>query len=327
MSEADLAAEARGGIADGVQGATETFRDPERTATGAERASVELTALGTLWINTGTLCNLTCANCYIESSPVNDRLSYITLAEMQAYLTEIERDDLGTEEIGFTGGEPFMNPDILAMIEDCLGRGFRCLVLSNAAQPMARLKPGLSAILDRHGAGLVIRVSLDHYGQEQHDRERGPGSWAKTLDGLIWLADRGFAVHAAGRTCWDEDEASLRQGFAGLFAARGIAIDAFDPKAMVLFPEMDSSAQVPEITTACWATLGVSPADMMCATARMVVKRKGASSPTVVACTLLPHDPGFEMGPSLADAKATVRLNHPHCAKFCVLGGGNCGAA
>ncbi len=323
MSEADLAAEVRGG----EHAAVAKFQDPRRTATGEERASVVLVGLRTLWINTGTLCNLTCANCYIESSPTNDRLSYISLAEIQAYLMEIEREGLGTEEIGFTGGEPFMNPDIMAMIEDCLGRGFRCLVLSNASQPMVRQKRRLLDIKDRYGAGLVIRVSLDHYGQELHDRERGAGSWAKTLDGLQWLTDQGFAIHAAGRTCWDEDEASLRRGFAGLFAARGIGIDALDPKAMVLFPEMDGSAQVPEITAACWGTLGVSPADMMCATARMVVKRKGASSPTVVACTLLPHDPRFEMGPSLADARGTVRLNHPHCAEFCVLGGGNCGAA
>ncbi len=323
MSEPDLAAEVKGGAG----GAAAKFHDPHRTATGEERASVGLVGLRTLWINTGTLCNLTCANCYIESSPTNDRLSYIRLAEVQSYLDEIEHLGLGTEEIGFTGGEPFMNPEIVAMIEDCLGRGYRCLVLSNAGQPMARLKPRLLDIKDRYGARLVIRVSLDHYGRDQHDRERGEGNWAKTLDGLQWLSDQGFAVHVAGRTCWDEDEDSLRRGFAAVFAERGIAIDAFNGKAMVLFPEMDLKAEVPEITAACWATLGVSPADMMCATSRMVVKRKGASSPVVVSCTLLPYDQRFEMGESLADARGKVRLNHPHCAKFCVLGGGSCSAA
>ena len=58
------------------------FRDPARTAAGETRASVALGRLRTLWINTGTLCNLTCANCYIESSPRNDRLVYITAAEV-----------------------------------------------------------------------------------------------------------------------------------------------------------------------------------------------------------------------------------------------------
>ena len=68
------------------------------------------------------LCNLTCTHCYIESSPRNDRLSYISAAEVRTYLDEIGERSLGTEEIGFTGGEPFMNPDIVAMLEDSLSR-------------------------------------------------------------------------------------------------------------------------------------------------------------------------------------------------------------
>ena len=119
-------------------------------------------------------------------------------------------------------------------------------------------------------------------------------------------------------------EASLRAGFASLFAAEGIALDCADPGQLVLFPEMDVDAPVPEITTACWGILHKSPADVMCATQRMVVKRKGAAECAVVACTLLPHDQRFDYGARLAGALAPVKLNHPHCAKFCVLGGGSC---
>jgi hypothetical protein len=79
------------------------FRDSYRTAKGEPRAWVALQRLRTLWFNTGTLCNLTCRNCYIESSPKNDRLVYLSAAEVAEYLDEIERDRLGTEEIGFTG--------------------------------------------------------------------------------------------------------------------------------------------------------------------------------------------------------------------------------
>ena len=56
----------------------------------------------------------------------------------------------------------------------------------------------------------------------------------------------------------------------------------------------------------------------------MVVKRRGAAAPAVVACTLLPYDPQFELGATLAEAARPVALNHPHCAKFCVLGGAAC---
>jgi hypothetical protein len=95
----------------------------------------------------------------------------------------------------------------------------------------------------------------------------------------------------------------------------------------VLFPEMDAAVDVPEITEACWGILHVSPDAMMCATSRMVVKRKGAARPVVLPCTLLPYDEQFEMGPTLAGAQGKVKLNHPHCAKFCVLGGGSCSVA
>lgn len=300
------------------------FRDPDTTAKGEQRASVGLRALETLWFNTGTLCNLTCANCYIESSPTNDRLAYLTFADAVGYLDEIARDKLPLRTIGFTGGEPFMNPAIVAMIEACLARGFEVLVLTNAMRPMRKLERPLRDLHARFGAKLAIRVSLDHYAPERHDAERGSRSFEKTIDGLVWLTGHGFRVHVAGRTYWGEDEASLRRGYAALFAAHGIAIDADDPGALVLFPEMDARIDVPEITTACWGILNVSPDAMMCATSRMVVKRKDAAGPVVVPCTLLPYDPAFEMGTTLASAAGAVKLNHPHCAKFCVLGGGSC---
>src|SRR5262249_15248652 len=202
------------------------FRDPERTATGAGRASVALRRLQTLWINTGTLCNITCQNCYIESSPRNDRLLYLTRDEVASYLDEIERDGWRTEEIGFTGGEPFMNPYFLSMVEDCLARGFRVLVLTNAMRPMQRVKHTLLDIRDRLGDKLTIRVSLDHFTTERHEEERGPGTFMSPLEGLIWLAQSGFRVNVAGRTMWGEAVQEQRAGYARLFAQHAIPIDA-----------------------------------------------------------------------------------------------------
>ncbi|HCX67326.1 MAG TPA: radical SAM protein, partial [Rhodobiaceae bacterium] len=98
------------------------------------------------------------------------------------------------------------------------------------------------------------------------------------------------------------------------------------PATLVLFPEMDEKADVPEITTACWDILHKDAASMMCATSRMAVKRKGASAPAIVACTLLPDDPQFEMGRTIRESLVPVKLNHRHCATFCVLGGASCSA-
>jgi hypothetical protein len=300
------------------------FRDPFVTASGERRAQVALRSLETLWFNTGTLCNLTCRHCYIESSPRNDRLVYLCAAEVAEYLDEIENLQLGTKLIGYTGGEPFMNPAFPAMLEICLARGFRTLVLTNAMKPMHKMKPALLALRDRFGERLQIRVSLDHYGRAVHEEERGRRSWQPTIDGLLWLAANGFAPSLASRRLSGEAEVEIRRGFAGFFAELGLPIDADDPLALTVFPEMDPAADVPEITEACWGVLGKSPEDIMCAGSRMVVKFKGAARPSVIACTLLPYDPRFDLGPTLAGALGPVVLNHPHCAKFCVLGGGAC---
>jgi uncharacterized Fe-S cluster-containing radical SAM superfamily protein len=302
------------------------FRDPHVTAKGEQRASVKLNRLQTLWFNTGTLCNLTCRNCYIESSPKNDSLVYLTANEVSAYLDEIEEGGLGTEEVGFTGGEPFMNPEFPAILEETLGRGYRALVLTNAMRPMMKLAGKLLALRERWPQFLVIRVSVDHYSRASHELERGKRSWNPTFLGLHWLVDNGFVVHIAGRRFSGEPETVLRAGYGRLFAEEGLPFDASDPMGLVLFPEMDATQDVPEITTACWGILNVSPDAMMCANSRMVVKRKGAAHPTVVACTLLPYDPQFELGQSLREAAGSVALNHPHCARFCVLGGGSCTA-
>ena len=311
------------------------FTNPDITLKGEKRARVGLKALETLWINTGTLCNITCENCYIFSSPTNDDLVYFSLADFQSLLDEIKDLTLGTREIGFTGGEPFMNPDMIKMAEAALEAGHEVLILTNAMQPMQRpkIKEGLLDLNARFGEQLTLRISIDHHSKEMHDTERGAGSFDKTLEGVDWLSQNGFKLAVAGRTIWGETEEASRKGYQALFEARGWPIDANNKGQTILFPEMDEKVDVPEITTQCWSILNLDPMSMMCATSRMVVKRKGEEVIKVVPCTLLPYDAAFEMGTSLKDslkaeggnfAKGAVKLNHPHCAKFCVLGGGSC---
>ena len=302
------------------------FIDPLFTVAGEERACVQPSRLKTLWVNTGTLCNITCANCYIESSPRNDRLVYLKASEVRAVLEEIEKGDFGTTEIGFTGGEPFLNPEITAMLEDCLSRKFQVLILTNAMKPMQNKRDQLLGLNRWFGDRLKLRISIDHYEQATHEAERGIGSWASMLEGIKFLSDNNFQFDIAGRTRWNQDENELRAGFSEMFGEQGIKIDAHDPVALTLFPEMDQGIDVPEITSARWDILGVDPGSLMCATSRMLVKRKGASKPSLVACTLLPYDKQFEMGETVEESWREVSLNHPHCAKFCVLGGGSCSA-
>ncbi len=289
-------------------------------------ARVALRRLETLWFNTGTLCNITCAHCYIDSSPTNDALVYLTAEDVASYLGQIRERNWPVREIGFTGGEPFMNPQMIDMARLSLAAGHEVLILTNAMRPMMRpaMRSGLKHLHATYGDRLTLRISLDHYSAARHDQERGKGSFARSLEGMVWLRDQGVALSAAGRSLWGETEAEARAGFADLFATHGFDIDAHDPAQTVIFPEMDLSAKVPEITTACWSILDKSPQDVMCASSRMVVRRKGAERPSVLACTLLAYDPQFELGETLEEAEADVALNHPHCAKFCVLGGASC---
>ncbi|MXP10317.1 radical SAM protein [Pseudoblastomonas halimionae] len=302
----------------------EKFADPDITAAGEPRASVPLTGLDTLWLNTGTLCNLACVTCYIESSPTNDALVYLSAEDAARFYAEAE--GMGTREIGFTGGEPFMNPAFLPMLTDALARGFEALVLTNAMKPMRRHEEKLLLLRERFGDALTLRVSLDHHTRTGHEGERGPRTWDVAIDGLRWLSDNGFAIAVAGRLLPGEGMVEARERYAALFARETIAIDAYDPAQLVLFPEMDATKDVAEITTACWDILGKSPADIMCASSRMVVHRKGEDRPRVAACTLIPHDPEFDLGETLEEAAQAVKLNHPHCARFCVLGGASCSA-
>lgn len=302
------------------------FIDPNLTANGEARARVALNQPQMLWFNTGTLCNITCANCYIESSPENDRLVYITTAEVDDYLDQLAEREWPVTEIGFTGGEPFMNPQMIDMARACLARGHKVLILTNAMRPMMRRKvqEGLTALHTKYGDVLTLRISVDHHSEALHDKERGKGSFARTLEGMQWLRDQGIRMAVAGRSVWGDTDEQSRAGYQAFFDSHGFDIDAQDPATTVLFPEMDESVEVPEITTDCWDILGKSPDSVMCASSRMVVKRKGADRPAVLACTLLPYDEEFEFGTTLEQAEGDVALNHPHCAKFCVLGGASC---
>lgn len=304
--------------------APQKFSDPAVTAKGEPRAHVAMTGLSTLWFNTGTLCNLACKSCYIESSPTNDALVYISIAEVRDYLDEIARDGLPTREIAFTGGEPFMNREMIPIIQLCLDRSFDVLILSNAMRPMMRFKDALLG-LEKHER-LTIRISLDHYTQGVHEEERGAESWDQAVAGLVWLAEHGFNIAVAGRHLGSEPETAARDGYRQLFTAHDLPIDADNPAQLVLFPEMDEHADIAEISASCWDILNVDPATMMCASSRMVVKRKGEDAPRVAACTLLPYQADFDMGATLAEASRDVLLNHPHCARFCVLGGASCSA-
>ena len=297
------------------------FNDPFITADGNKRAFIEAKKINTLWFNTGTLCNIDCKNCYIESSPKNDRLVYLAFDEVKLFIDEAIDNNLKTKEIGFTGGEPFMNKDILKMVDYALEKKFKVLILSNAMKPMLNKKEELLKL--RH-PNLTIRVSIDHYNKTKHEEVRGKGTYEVMMKGLNWLSKNNFNFALATRLLWDESENNLRQNFQEFINTYQLNLDAYSNEQLVTFAEMDEKIDTPEITTDCWGILNKDPNDIMCSWSRMVVKKKGSKKPSVIACTLLPYDEEFDLGESLTNSLQKIYLNHKHCSKFCVLGGSSC---
>ena len=297
------------------------FKNPKFTADGSDRAFVEAEKIKTLWFNTGTLCNIECKNCYIESSPKNDRLVYLTFDEVKNFIDEAIEKNLGTQEIGFTGGEPFMNKDIVKMIEYSLSKGLKTLVLSNAMKPMLNRVEEIKKVNHKN---LTIRVSIDHYEKSKHEEIRGKNTYDIMMKGLKWLDENDFNYALATRLLWNETEEELRKNF-GIFVKNNhLKLNTNSKQELVTFAEMDESVDTPEITTSCWDILKKDPKDIMCSSSRMIVRKKDLKKPSVIACTLLPYDEEFDLGQTLTNSLQKIYLNHKHCSKFCVLGGSSC---
>ncbi len=297
------------------------FNNLKLTDNGKARAFIEAKDLKTLWFNTGTLCNLTCKNCYIESSPTNDRLSYLSFDEYLTMMNEAKEDKFNLSEIGFTGGEPFLNKEFPKMLNHAVKQGMDVLVLTNAMKPMLNKKSEI-LMIDRER--LTFRISIDHADQLKHEEVRGPNSYEPMMEGLKWLRDNGFKMSLATRLMWGESEKETRKAFAKFILINKLPIDPHSMKDLVTFTEMDVKKDTPEITTECWTILNKDPKTVMCSSSRMIVKKKGNEKPSVIACTLLPYDEAFDLGLSLKSSMQRIYLNHPHCSKFCVLGGSSC---
>ncbi len=144
----------------------------------------------TLWIQiSGTLCNLRCSHCFISCSPENDSLALMETAEVLCYLEEAR--ELGVKEIYFTGGEPFLHPDILLILEETLAH-FPASVLTNGLPINRDRADRLAHMAASSPYTLELRISLDHYDPKRNDAVRGKGTFKRILAAYKRLYSRGF---------------------------------------------------------------------------------------------------------------------------------------
>jgi MoaA/NifB/PqqE/SkfB family radical SAM enzyme len=290
-----------------------------RTPLGDPRGYIQPQSLKELWFHTGTNCNLRCPFCLEGSRPGDNRINFLSLDDVKLFVEEAIT--LGVEKFSFTGGEPFVNPDMVKILDFALD--YRpCLVLSNATEPTMNR---LNEILPLRGKPnpLNFRVSLDHPDEEKHDECRGKGNFRKALSTLGRLHKLGFGVSMARLVQDGENHEAVTRSYKPFFRSAGLPEDL----RIVAFPDFfppGSVADVPHITETCMTTYlnTEQRAAMMCNSTKMIVKKNGRVG--VYACTLVDDDLDYDLALTLTESmKIRVQLKHHRCYS-CFAYGATC---
>ena len=269
---------------------------------------VELESLETLWFQVaGTVCNLACTHCFVSCSPTNRTHEIMTLDDVLPYLEEAAR--LGVKEYYFTGGEPFLNPDMEAILEATLGQG-PATVLTNGL-PLGPERCRRLAVLDAASEySLDIRVSLDGWDPETNDPIRGEGSFDRAVAGVENLVAAGLnPVLTVTEVRDDHGTDEGKDRFFDLL--RSLGIDKPRLKVLPVFrigAEAERSGAYQE-----WQRLrdGDAPEGswdhLQCSSCRMVTDQG------VWVCPILVNEPSGKMGDRIADTLDPFELSHPAC--------------
>jgi AdoMet-dependent heme synthase len=269
---------------------------------------VRLNSLDTLWFQVGgTVCNLACTHCFVSCSPTNHTHEMISLPEVRRYLNEAVR--LGVREYYFTGGEPFLNPEMEAILAATLAVG-PANVLTNGLL----LDPGrctrLKALADASDYSLDLRVSMDGYDAASNDPIRGEGTFERILEGIRNLVGAGLnPVITVTEVCREAATDSGKAKFFELLRSMGIE----RPRLKVL-PVFQIGAEAERGGAyESWQRLreGEIPEGgldhLQCSGCRMVTDQG------VWVCPILVNEPSGKMGESLADTLGSFPLDHPAC--------------
>lgn len=270
---------------------------------------VELGSLDELWFQVaGTRCNLTCSHCFISCSPHNDSFGFLTLADVERRL--IESVEWGVKEFYFTGGEPFLNPDMVAILERTLDFG-PATVLTNGTVLKPEWLERLQVAEQGSLYSLEFRVSIDGPTPELNDPIRGPRTFERAMRGVELLVQCGFLPIITMTRVWDDPEDSVILGqFRDVLRQYGY----HRPRLKVL-PRLLLGAEANR-------TCGYSSADRVTAemlagydTSQLVCQHSRVVTDRGIAvCPILIDSPDAILGESLADANRNFAITHGACA-------------
>lgn len=263
---------------------------------------IALDRLDTLWVQTGTACNLSCPFCHEGSAPGDTRLPAMTLVHARTAIdAAVHR---GAARIAFTGGEPLIHREILPLLEYALARR-PALVLTNGTAPLIR-RPHHLARLRAAAHPLSLRVSIDYPDEARHDAGRGLRNFRKALQGLVTLHQAGFAVGVTRRCEPGEDSAEVEARFRALFRRHGLPADL----PLVALPELGAlhDAAPPAYPAA------AAMAPSLCRSSRTACMQGGDLA--FLPCPLVDDAAEMLLGTTLAAACAVAVVpRHPRCAQ------------
>ncbi|HTM01555.1 MAG TPA: radical SAM protein [Candidatus Omnitrophota bacterium] len=269
---------------------------------------VPFLGLDTVWFQVGgTLCNLQCRHCFIACGPANHEHELMTRDEIRPYLLEAE--SLGVNDLYFTGGEPFLNRELLGILEDALRIG-SATVLTNGTLITEERACALAQAYQASRYSLEVRVSLDGTTPERNDPIRGAGSFDEAMAGVERLAAAGLNPILTVARTWDDDEDdAIRERFHDLLRARGIARPRV--KVLPLFligreRERTRGYGAEDLLTD-EHLRGHDPWSLQCSTSRMVTSRG------VMVCPILIDAPDALMGKTLRESMRPHPLAHGAC--------------
>jgi len=290
-----------------------------QTSQAEPRGYIDAQQLAELWFHTGTTCNLRCPFCLEGSMPGNNRIQPLKLDDAKPFIHEAL--ELGVQQFSFTGGEPFVIPDFLAILGEALEHR-PCLVLTNGTEPVLNQLAEVLKLKDKPHP-LKFRISLDFPDPAKHDAGRGKGNFAVSLDCLARMHQYGFAVSIARQMLKDEDSAAVDEAFYEHLRFVGIE----ERINIVKFPDFllpGSMPEVPEITEECMTKYHTEETRdaFMCNNTRFVLKKGGRIR--VYACTLVDDDEDYDLGATLTESlQARVMLKHHRCYS-CFAYGASC---
>jgi len=274
--------------------------------------------LDALWIQVaGTVCNLKCTHCFVSCGPGDDHHAVMPREEVRGRVAEALA--LGVKEFYFTGGEPFLHPDLLDILEDTLAHG-PCTVLTNGTLFTRRRLEGLRHLCDAARYSLEIRVSLDGHNAADHDRFRGAGTFARAIEGLRGLSDHGLLPIVTVTQNTDEAPLLFRERYLAMLRAAGLARPRLKTLPLFLlgrevertrgYSALESLGDLP--------AAAFDPTRLQCHSCRAVTSRG------VFVCPLLVDEDGGRMGERLDHALGAFELRYGACYT-CYVTGMTCG--